>query len=228
MQNLGMLLVAEEEFSQALPYLEQAYIHNQENKTNIEFIEQFANCYLQIGNIIKAIELLQHAVTINPNKESIQHNLAILYLRNDNYSKAQEHFKFALQLNDNNSTAKHMIAALSGQTTNLAPSEYITNLFDQYAWYYNKHLTETLQYKLPEKFRSLYAKHYNTVTVQNALDLGCGTGLCSVYFRDTAVNLIGADLSKNMLLHAKALDSYDLLIQTDLQKPEFFKIIVSI
>jgi len=215
-----MLLLSLEDFTAALPHLEQAYIVNQ---TNLEFIENLSNCYLQLGNIIKATELLEHAVNLNPNKESIQHNLAILYLRASNYSKAEQHFKLALKLNHNNQTAKHMLAALAKQTTNQAPQDYITNLFDQYAWYYNKHLRETLQYKLPEKFRSLYAKHSTTITAQNTLDLGCGTGLCGIYFRDATVNLIGVDLSKNMLLQARSMNSYDLLIQGNIQKNIIFQ-----
>ncbi len=222
-QNLGMLLVTIEEFEDALPYLDKAYTNNQENQFNVDFLEQFANCYLQTENIIKATELLQHAITLDPNKESLQHNLAILYLRNRELFLAEKHFKIALELNPNNQTAKHMLNAIAKQNTPHPPTEYIVDLFDQYAKYYNKHIKETLQYKLPEKFRSLYAKYNHTITAQNALDLGCGTGLCSIYFRDVAVNLIGLDLSKNMLLEARNLNSYDLLIQANIQNINIFQ-----
>jgi predicted TPR repeat methyltransferase len=222
-QNLGMVLVDSENFAEALPYLEKAYLVNKENQSNVEFIEHLSNCYLQIGNISKATELLQLAINLNPNKESLQHNLAILCLRSNDYKQAKHHFKLALELNKNNQTAKHMLAALSKQTTTQPPPEYIADLFDQYAGYYNKHLRETLQYKLPEKFRSLYTKHHQTSTVQNTLDLGCGTGLCSIYFRDATVNLIGVDLSKNMLHQARSLEAYDLLIQANVQKSNIFQ-----
>lgn len=221
-QNLGLLLVDLKNFEEALPYLEKAYLNNNENQTNINFIEQFANCYLQIGNIIKATELLQHSVNLDPNVEATQHNLAILYLRSNNYTLAKKHFNLAITINPNNQTAKHMIAALSNYTTSQAPVNYIMELFDQYANYYNKHVKESLQYKLSEQFRSLYTKYNHLTTVKNTLDLGCGTGLCSIYFRDTTINLIGVDLSKNMLMQAKNLAAYDLLIQTNIQQLNIF------
>ena len=198
-QNLGMVLVNLEDFTEALPYLEKSYNANPENQISIEFLEHFANCYLQTGNILKATELLQQAIKLNPSKESLQHN-------------------------PNNQTAKHMLAALTKETTSQAPPEYIADLFDQYAGYYNKHLKETLQYKLPEKLRSIYTKYNNnSITVQNTLDLGCGTGLCGIYFRDATVNLIGVDLSKNMLHQARSLEAYDLLIQANIQKSNVFQ-----
>ena len=235
-QNLGMLLVSIEDFKNALPYLEQAYNKEKSNQANIEFINYLANCYINTSNTTKAIQLLEDASNLHTNntevKGSVHHNLAILYLSNNEYIKAKQHFKISVTINPNNQTAQHMLTALDQQTTDQAPPQYIADLFDQYASYYNKHLRETLQYKLPEKFRALYAKHNKTNTVQNTLDLGCGTGLCGIYFRDTTVNLIGVDLSKNMLLHAKSLEAYDLLIQANIQKnnifqPNYFDVIIA-
>lgn len=233
-QNLGMLLVSIGEFQNAIAYLEQAYHKETSNQTNIEFINYLSTCYINTGNTSKATELLENACNLYTNntnnldiietKGTIHHNLAILYLNSSEHIKAKQHFEIALTINPNNQTAKHMLTALQQKTTAQAPPEYIANLFDQYANYYNKHLRETLQYKLPEKFRELYAKYNKTNAVQNTLDVGCGTGLCGIYFRDSTVNLIGVDLSKNMLLQAKSLDAYDLLIQANIQKNNIFQI----
>ena len=222
-QNLGMLLVDTKNFSEALPYLEKSFMLQKTNQTHLEFIEQLANCYLQLGNISKAIEHLQIAITVNPNQESAQHNLAILYLREKDYVLAAKHFKIALQLNPNNQTAKHMLHSITKENPSQPPTNYVVDLFDQYAAYYNLHVKKKLQYNLPEKFRSLYAKHATAITANNTLDLGCGTGLCGIYFRDASINLIGIDISRNMLLHAKSSDYYDLLIQADLQNQNIFK-----
>lgn len=226
-QNLGMLLIDMQNFTQALPYLEKSYQLNQENQTHFEFIEQLANCHLQLGNITQAIEYLKLATNIDSTKESAQHNLAVLYLREKNYDFAIKHFRAALDLNHQNHTARHMLDSLidsqEKSTFTQMPVEYITNLFDQYASYYNAHVTKKLKYILPAKFRNLYAKHKTTISAQNALDLGCGTGLCGVYFRDACVNLVGIDVSKNMLLEAKKSNFYDLLIQNNLQNQNVFK-----
>lgn len=238
-QNLGMLLVDGKNFTEALPYLEKSYQLNKENKTNFEFTEQLANCYLQLGNIAKAIEYLKLATNIDGTKESAHHNLAILYLRGKNNKLAAKHFKIAVTLNPKNQTAKHMLSSLNSNTNNQdiesnskPPHQYVTSLFDQYAPYYNTHVTEKLHYNLPEKLRSLYAKHKTTISAQNTLDLGCGTGLCGIYFRDASVNLIGIDISNNMLLEAAKHRCYDLLIQANLQdnivfKDNFFNLIIA-
>jgi predicted TPR repeat methyltransferase len=228
-QNLGMLFVGSKEFTEALPYLEKSYHFNPTNKQHFEFIEQLANCYLQVGNIAQAIDYLKIAIELNPNQESAQHNLAILYLRQKNHALAIQHFKKTLAINPNNQTAKHMLLSLTqndnSNKTNLyqPPTEYVENLFDQYASYYNQHVTKKLSYHLPEKLRSLYAKYNTAVTAKNTLDLGCGTGLCGVYFRDATINLIGVDISKNMLLEAGKNNFYDLLIQSDLKSIDIFQ-----
>ena len=222
-QNLAMLLLDNKNFTAALPYLEKSLVINKEHQTNFEFIEQLSNCYLQTGNIELAIKYLQLACNIDPLKESAHHNIAILYLRNKNYELAEKHFKAALDLNNENYTAKHMLNALQEKQQNNPPEQYIANLFDQYATYYNIHVKDKLKYDLPNKFRKLYAKYKLTASSQNALDFGCGTGLCGIYFRDACINLIGIDISNNMLLEAKKINCYDLLVQYNLQNNSIFQ-----
>ncbi len=220
-QNLGMLLVEIKNFQEALPYLVKVYTEDLETQKNFVFIEQLANCYLQSGDIPNAITTLQQAINVNPTQETAQHNLAILYLRNQQHNLAMQHFNLTLQLNPKNQTALHMLAALMKDNPQQAPIEYIVNLFDQYADYYATHVTQNLHYNLPIIFRNLYAKYSNGITAKNALDLGCGTGICGIYFRDASINLIGVDISRNMLLQAKH-HSYDLLIEANLQKNSVF------
>lgn len=221
MQNLGMLLVEIKNFQEALPYLVKVYTEDLEIQKNFVFIEQLANCYLQSGDIPNAIENLKHAINVDPTQETAHHNLAILYLRNQQHNLAIKHFNLTLQLNPNNQTALHMLAALMKNNPQQAPIEYIVNLFDQYADYYTNHVNQKLNYNLPIIFRNLYAKYANGITAKNVLDLGCGTGLCGIYFRDASINLIGVDISINMLLQAKN-HAYDLLIEANLQKNSIF------
>jgi predicted TPR repeat methyltransferase len=48
------------------------------------------------------------------------------------------------------------------------------------------------------------------------VDLGCGTGLCGVEFRDLTETLIGIDLSDKMIVKAKEKNIYDELYVNDL------------
>jgi len=112
-----------------------------------------------------------------------------------------------------------MLQALEEEPSNsaTAPAAYISQLFDQYASYYNQHVTKNLSYQVPLLLRQAMSKYLNDFSKQlNILDLGCGTGLCGVYFRDLADFLVGVDLSKEMLAQAKALGAYDGLCRCNI------------
>ena len=53
-------------------------------------------------------------------------------------------------------------------------------------------------------------------TLNTALDLGCGTGLCGPLLRPLAQRLVGVDLSAGMLQRAHGRGYYDELVQADL------------
>ena len=106
-----------------------------------------------------------------------------------------------------------MVMALSNTESNNAPSTYITQLFDQYADYYDEHLKTKLKYNAPGLLRNAVGRCLPTnPTVGRVLDLGCGTGLCGIYFRDMALDLIGVDLSSKMIEKARALGAYEKLV----------------
>ena len=67
---------------------------------------------------------------------------------------------------------------------------------------------------------------------KSVLDLGCGTGLCGVQFRDWARTLTGVDLSPNMLAKARERGLYDELLQGDAvvamrERPGRFDLVVA-
>jgi predicted TPR repeat methyltransferase len=100
-----------------------------------------------------------------------------------------------------------------------APKEYIKALFDNYATHFDEHLTQSLNYEVPE--------HCHTAITQLTSppakgwiigDLGCGTGLCGPYFKPYAEKLLGIDLSSKMLAKAAEKKCYDNLIEKDLDE----------
>lgn len=50
----------------------------------------------------------------------------------------------------------------------------------------------------------------------NALDLGCGTGIAGVTFREQVDHLTGVDLSPAMIEQAYAHEVYDVLRESDI------------
>jgi len=89
-----------------------------------------------------------------------------------------------------------------------APPGYIKDLFDQYADHFDVHLTQVLQYKIPQLIAQMVAPHL-TGQQLDCIDLGCGTGLCADFLRQHSATLTGIDLSQNMLDQAASLNLYD-------------------
>jgi len=206
--NLAMALVSINDYATALPLLIATAALD---KQNGELQGHLATAYLELGNSEQALQQYQIALELDPDRAEWHHNLAVLYLRAQQTEPAKQHFKRTIELQPDNSIAQHMLAALSAVPTAKAPlQEYVASLFDQYAGYYNKHVTDTLKYKVPQLLRQAMSKFITATTPQKSiLDLGCGTGLCGIYFRDLARFLVGIDLSISMLNQAKTLDGYD-------------------
>lgn len=208
--NLAMSYVVIKDYAAALPLLIEAANNNPKHA---ELQGHLAETYLNLGQTDNALQQYIKAVALEQNRPAWQHNLAVLYLRSEQTELAKQHFEIALKLQPDNHTAQHMLASLNASnTTKAAPSAYVKLLFDQYASYYNQHVTKTLQYAVPQLLRQAIGKFItNTTKQQYILDLGCGTGLCGIYFRDVARYLLGVDLSPTMLIEANKLGAYDAL-----------------
>lgn len=186
-----------------------------------EALYYIAHAHLALGHIKEATDFFEKALQSlkSENRGENHHNLAVLYLRQDNQPKALYHFEQALKYQPTNDTAKHMVMALKGsQSETQAPKQYIADLFDQYADYYDAHVKEKLQYNVPGLLRNAVGRCISTHNpAGRVLDLGCGTGLCGLYFRDLAVDLIGVDISPKMAEKAKELGAYENIEIADIQ-----------
>lgn len=213
-QNLGMCYVAINEFVKALPFVAEVAANNPQHK---EIQHQYAECLLANGGIPEAIEQYEIAYKLDPENPSITHNLGVLYLRKNDKDKALEYFDKTIELQPDNDTAKHMHVALSGETTQHAPPEYVEQLFDQYAPVYNAQMQEQLKYDAPTKMREEFNKQIKSkLKSMHILDLGCGTGLCCPLFSDMSAYMVGVDISYGMLQEANKLGGYDLLLQANI------------
>jgi len=219
--NLGLIYFEEESYAKAEEALKKAIELNPDSITALYY---FAQTALALSNTEAAKCAFETILTEQLNNDStidrgeIHHNLAILYLRNDQKEKALHHFEQALALQPMNETACHMIAALTAtQTSTKAPNAYIVHLFDQYAEYYDNHVKQTLSYAVPGLLRSAVGRCLGSrIRTGRVLDLGCGTGLCGVYFRELAFDMIGVDISPKMVEKAKALGAYDSVVTAEI------------
>ncbi len=156
---------------------------------------------------------------LNPYQAQSEFNLGLVYLAQGRFKAAQTRFASAAKTLDHDATVRHMYEAAHGITTTKPAREFVEQLFDQYAPYYDAHMIEALEYKVPALIRSELSPY--AVAFQEApwtaIDLGCGTGLCSVYLSDLVGRFIGIDLSPRMLEAAKQRNTYDALIQGDIE-----------
>jgi predicted TPR repeat methyltransferase len=212
-QNLAMAYVLEQDWTAALPLLQQA-VQRQPQLADLQ--AQLGEVYLYLGQAAAAKQHFQAAVELDLERPRWLYNLAILEQQAGNLAAAQHYLTTLLAIEPNNHSAQHLLFALNASATQLTPgyqipTSHITSLFDQYAPHYNQHLTQQLAYHVPALLRTSLAKVTSFTRTVHVLDLGCGTGLCCPYFRDIAKTLVGIDLSFCMLQEAKRWAAYDLL-----------------
>ena len=175
------------------------------------------------GNTLKALRRPEDAVAsyrkalaINPDFTEVHTNLGYTLVKLGRSDEALAEFRRVLELDSSNSVSTHMVAALTGETTEAAPRDYVLKLFDDYAAEFEDHLVAGLGYHVPALMRQATDRLTNAKeTFPRALDLGCGTGLVVECFRDIVGEFHGVDLSPRMLARAREKDLYDALFQED-------------
>lgn len=189
-------------------YFRQLEIHPMmESYYNIGVLLMHQNRYKE------SISYLEHAAQLEPSYLPIHVNLGAIYLKLNRIPDTIRHYKEALKIKPDDAEIQYILSALEkGQTPDQAPAEYLSHLFDQYATYYDKHLTEHLQYKAHELlFKAVEEEGIVENSQWTILDLGCGTGLCAQLFKRSAKKLIGIDISEKMIEIAKEKNIYDIL-----------------
>lgn len=110
-------------------------------------------------------------------------------------------------------TAAHFHAALSDALPDAIESDYIRELFDDFADRFERTLAG-LGYSTP----SLIAQRLDEqgVDATSVLDLGCGTGLTAATLARPGRAIDGVDLSARMLAHARAKGCYRELHEAEI------------
>ena len=142
----------------------------------IQINPNFANAHHNLGNVFRelgetqqAIDCYQKAIQINPNHADVYHNLGVLMTQAGNLKQAIGYYQKAIGLYDNvllsdqnnqrvytsQQNTLHLLNSQVGVTTKTTPKDYVQNLFDDYAKRFDYHLTETLDYKVPQLLKKL-------------------------------------------------------------------------
>ncbi len=203
----------------------------------VEFAPGMAEAWNNLGvaqdefNMIQdAAKSYKKAIEIRSDYASAHFNLGVSLQKLGVFKEAEDHYKEVLKTKPNDKSSRFMLQSLGTlETPDAAPAEYVRRVFDGCAGTFEKTLVENLKYKTPELLFDL-VRPYLTEEM-TVLDLGCGTGLGSQFYRPFAKKLIGVDVSLKMIEKAAEKKIYDRLeavdILQDWEFPQKFDLIYS-
>ncbi|MFH1217387.1 MAG: tetratricopeptide repeat protein [Pseudomonadota bacterium] len=212
MNNLGKVLHMQGKLDEGLEFLQQA----------VRLMPDYPLALNNLGVVLSALGRTEEAVVCfkkahdgNPDDCDILFNLAGAYNAVENFKDARVCYEKTLFINPQHDSARHMLCSLTGGRSGCAPASYVIDTFDRYAHRFDSHLTEKLEYRIPQKLREALLGAAGDRFFTNGLDLGCGTGLSGQAFQELAEKLTGVDLSTKMLQKAAGKNIYHRLVSED-------------
>lgn len=149
----------------------------------------------------------RRAIALKP-LDAVGHvGLGTALLDLDDRPAALRSFRLATELDPENLHARHMADSL-GEAGATGNTDYVRDLFDDYASYFDQQLTGKLGYRAPTDMRRAVTTAVGDRRFELGLDLGCGTGLVAEAFRDVVDAMDGIDLSPRMIEAARAKGIY--------------------
>ena len=214
LSNLGIALKELGQLDEAVASYRQA----------IALKPDYAEAHNNLGNALKDLGKLNEAEESYRLATTFKTDFALAYQNRADVLRTLGRidetiacFQKALAINPDLSGARHSLNALQGLTPDSPPPQFVADLFDQYAYRFEHELVNNLKYKMPALLKqALVDLGFAQTKYDNVVDLGCGTGLVAIEFRDLAATLTGIDVSKNMIHEAEAKGLYDRLLIDDL------------
>ena len=140
------------------------------------------------------------------------YNEALALEKSGDFESAAKAYEKVLAIDpeDHGGAAVRIASMGLGETPPKAPDAYVETLFDQHAGAFESILVDQLEYCVPllvrERIQALKLGPFRKL-----LDLGCGTGLTGGALRDHCAEMVGLDLSENMVEIAHEKDLYETL-----------------
>lgn len=147
--------------------------------------------------------------------------------------EARDAYARCLELKPGDAEVAHLLVALRDDAPPpRVPDSCIQQLYQRFSSFFDTNLRDELGYQGPERMRDLIVDVTANRSGLTTLDLGCGTGLSGVAFRQFSASLVGVDLSPEMVELARNRDIYDALeveeITSWLRQPrDHFDVIVA-
>ncbi|MBL0428352.1 tetratricopeptide repeat protein [Ramlibacter alkalitolerans] len=228
LSNLGAVRLKLGRAQEALELLREALQHEPENP---ETLGHCGTALAELGRTGEALAHFDRALAVDPRPPALWTLRGNALRELGRGPEAAQSFREALARGGDTELLGYYLAGLeAGAPPPRAPAHYVEALFDGYAAQFDAHLVQTLHYDAPQVLIARLAAAGRRW--RNALDLGCGTGLCGPLLRALADRVTGVDLSANMLEKARGTGAYDALVQADVvaflaQASESFDLVVA-
>lgn len=181
----------------------------------MEYLYNLAVAEMALGLFEQAKTHFLSVLSRQPAHFAVLYNMGVLHYKLKQSKSAIHFLSEALALKPDDPNSQHLLAVLTGrQSSGTAARGYAAHLFDSYALYYEQHVCEALQYRIPMYIAGICSQLALGPALRT-LDLGCGTGLCAESLRDISKALVGVDISSKMLKQARNKSIYDQLIEQD-------------
>lgn len=206
--NYANLLYKQNRTLEALEEYRKAVIINPDLP---ELSNNLALILKDMGDYERSLDLMMNAFTKDKTNTEFSVNIAetlIMFYKSEP-EKALNIAKKWVDLDANNVFAKHTLASFNNDSKNI-DILYVKELFDKFASTYDETM-EKIKYAVIKKVSELNIEFYG-----NVLDLGCGTGVfANCIKKDNIKQLIGVDISQNMLNLAEKKRVYTNLFNKD-------------
>ncbi|WP_419655886.1 fusion protein (Methyltransferase type 12 and tetratricopeptide TPR-1+TPR-2) [Desulfosarcina variabilis str. Montpellier] len=188
----------------------------------VAFAPDLAEAWNNLGVAQDEFHLIENAsrsykkaIEIKPDYTTAHFNLGVSLQKLEQFKEAECQYNKVLEINPDDEAARFMLQSLGRATPpDAVPAQHVSRIFDQCAGTFEKILVNELAYKTPELLFNLVSPYLTKEMV--VLDLGCGTGLGSQFYRPYAKSLIGVDVSSKMLQKAQEKNIYDELMVFDI------------
>ncbi|QOP41398.1 methyltransferase domain-containing protein [Sulfurimonas marina] len=210
--NLANSYKNNKDYKNALVYLKKAI---KVDNNCYKCYHQIADVYDKLNKYEQSLFYLQKAIKIFPDFYDALFSMAQCYRKMKNEQKMLEYLHKTLEKRQEHPGANHLLASLNRETSSKYSSEYVEDLFDRYADHFENHLMNSLNYQVPTIIRKKL-QFLNPPRDSKVLDLGCGTGLLGKNIVDLFPNLVGVDISTNMIEETRKKEIYTTLYINDI------------
>lgn len=197
----------------------------------VDTLYDVARQRLAQGEYKDAAQRFRLVVKFRKDHAEAWYGLGSAELGQGNTQKAVEAFRETLRFSPQHEEARFLLTVAAPEMVPLeqqpkySPLTLATTHFDMLAYGFDEEQLDVLGYHGHEELFNSVRKYLNPEYKGfHIIDLGCGTGLAGLLFRDIAGKIEGVDISRNMLMQAEVRRTsnersvYDALHQADLRR----------